>query len=114
MGDQPSKETTVDSFEILTKAKDKIANPENWTKKRTARNKNGIGVSVTSSEAVCWCSVGAIEYVWMINGALLDEFRNCIDLLEKVIGGRGVGHFNDSHTHTEVMEAFDKAILLSR
>jgi hypothetical protein len=96
-------------YEILVLAKEKISKPENWTKSASARNKNGEDTYPTNSDAVCFCSIGAIQSVSKYTG---DE---AIDILRRVLypnNWYGVAAFNDSHltTHEDVMKAFDKAI----
>jgi hypothetical protein len=95
--------------ELLIAAKDKISNPKNWTTHAAAKDVYDKQISVYSKEAVCWCSMGAVE-------SLVDPTMGI--LIEKAwqrlreAAGCFISEYNDSHTHEEVMELFDKAIEL--
>lgn len=107
--------------EILIKAKEVIVNPENWIQNYYAYNKNGSPVGRgTHPDAVCFCSVGALQKVVGSNvpDNASEEFLNSnkIRELTKVLGeaaGETITEYNDSHTHSAVMEVWDKAIELS-
>ena len=107
MTDLPRR--TVD---YLKEARSLIALPENWTQ-HTARSVRDDGV-------VSYCAVGALWYAvggfrnGTIGGSVTksDEaiFFEMSDLLHKEIGGPAAS-FNDKHTHAEVLDVFDRAIL---
>lgn len=102
--------------EILIKAKELIANPVYWTQGDYSKEVNGV---------TCFCSLGAIGQVLFKD---LDSGvtwygevtgTQAADLLKAVVGceirtGETFAPYNDSHTHDEVMEAFDKAIDLAK
>jgi hypothetical protein len=91
--------------EVLVAAKDEISNPKNWTQKVYARDSEGNFVSYDSSEAVCWCSDGALNRVTPNYGI----YSKAELVLKSVMDGNII-NFNDTRTHEEVMQAFDKAI----
>lgn len=92
-------------YEVLTKAQDLIRDPKNWTQGQYARQKYGAPVSPLHKGAVCFCSHGAMIKIQpeatnqRIAARIL--LRNCMEF--------SIADFNDSHTHAEVMNAFDRA-----
>lgn len=92
--------------EILIAARAKIADREHWTTGAFARAKDGLTRRPDNVDAVCWCSIGAIESIGDWRAV---ENSNAKILLRLAVGGSAVG-FNDSHTHDEVLAVFDKAI----
>ena len=98
--------TTV---EILKAARAKIADEKHWTQIDNARDVNDNPVSLTSQEAVCWCSNGALFAVITFDIAYLRSRKKAESFL-KAYMNPGVIQFNDSHTHAEVIAAWDAAI----
>lgn len=96
--------------EILIKAKGLIDTPEKWTQGEFARSEKGLSVQPTSPRATCFCSVGAIR---KIGSRGCGGVHISYDLLSGVMGG-SVINFNDTHTHAEVMAAWDEAIKIAR
>jgi hypothetical protein len=85
-----------------------------WTQHVFARDARGSGVSLMSSEAVCFCAVGAVERV---AGGTFSAMP-LIASLERAIGVGdtiAVTSFNDApeRTQAEVLTAFDNAIELA-
>lgn len=97
--------------EFLIKAKALIDSPEKWTTGQLAKNSDGWTVSPEDDDAVCFCSVGALERVYFLdlNSKYSDWDRSRIVLWNQIDHGF-IPDFNDSHTHSEVMEMWDKAI----
>ena len=98
--------------EILTAARKRIEDPKHWTKGAFARDAEGNPTAKTrSSDAVCWCSHGAVLF---INEAAGEVSRATGLLNDKVIlrGYANVAHFNDDPhtTHADVLALFDAAI----
>jgi len=94
------------TLEILMAARRRIEKPESWTQRAYQRDKNGNSLSVwDAQDATCWCARGAI---WSIDpkGKLTDAFK----ALELAVPEQTVTVFNDTHTHAEVLAAFDRAI----
>lgn len=93
--------------ELLIKAKTIIENPENWTQEHLARDHVGYPTDPNANCAVCFCSVGALRkaHIPWTDTSYMDASR----FLFTAMNGN-VPEFNDTHTHAEVMHAWDKAI----
>jgi hypothetical protein len=98
----------VKTLEILKAARAKIEKPECWTQDFYARSASGKKVVARSPAAVCWCSYGALQSV--MKAKLLPI--EIVLLLERPMHGC-IADFNDTHTHAEVLAAFDAAIDLA-
>jgi len=94
--------------EQLKAAKAKIASPANWTQELYAKDAEGVACRGNNPKATCFCSLGALQAV---NNSYGDTASQpAINVLKTFMGG-DVPEFNDSATHPQVMEAFDKAIM---
>ena len=106
-----------DILETLLSARKLIANPARWTTKVCSRNTAGNRVQVFDANATCWCALGAVYYVSQNDIPLYQstlefiEDKHKEELLEEC---QLLLEFNDSRTHEEVVEMFDKAIELAR
>lgn len=89
--------------EVLIAARAKIADPVNWTQGEYARNADGADCE--GDDAVCWCAIGAIQE----SCDDYDTARDALEYLHAVMGTYPY-HFNDTHTHAEVIAKFDEAI----
>jgi hypothetical protein len=98
----------MNTREVLIAARKKIERPECWTQRAYARDEEYSTVSPSDKLAVCWCSIGALCAVTDDNG----QFAHARDSLAAVLDGMSVFCFNDTHTHAEVLAAFDRAIEL--
>lgn len=99
--------------EHLIAAKKRIEKPENWTTHVLARNSAGMSVESWSFEAICWCSIGAVSKA---PDTKYTQKSACYKYLEQAISTNSdtsISDFNDTHTHAEVMEMWDKAIALA-
>ena len=107
----------------LESARQLISDPRRWTVHYLAEDETGYPVDFDSDKATCWCSLGALRKVvnkdhrdWDV--AITKEvlahkyLRDAINLHPK--GGASLAHFNDTHTHQEVMELWDSAIKLAK
>ena len=99
--------TTV---EILEAARALIAKPEHWCKGAQALDATGTVRRPCSRLAVRWCSLGATDRVTRYKGIRADN------ALYSALGmpPEGIANFNDSHTHAEVLDLFDRAIAAER
>ena len=88
--------------EILIAARAIIAEEKNWAQEAYAKDKDGMFTGVGSSNAVCFCSIGAIRKITM-------EPFDAMGVLGSYMGGSIIA-FNDTHTHKEVLAAWDEAI----
>ena len=96
---------------ILTKAKNRISNPNAWMK-------GAYSNQMDDTYPTCWCSFGAVDSVAADLKSDYATNRNVLTLLIQSIPDghiRNVINYNDDPetTHTDVMEMFDRAIELS-
>ena len=102
--------------ELLIKAKAVIADPKHWTKGQYARDAKGQASAPCGPDAVCWCSLGALdkvaheEYTY---DARFAATRCLFDVSEKY-GYNGIVDLNDNSSHEIVMKAWDAAIKLAK
>lgn len=90
-------------LEQLKAARELISVPERWTTGFLARNDKGNPRVPKREDATCFCAYGALMRV----SGTLDA--DAMGALDKLSGG-DMSTFNDTHTHAEVLAAFDKAI----
>jgi hypothetical protein len=100
--------------EVLVAARELIVEPDRWTKRTLAANEEGVGVDPTSEEAVCWCTVGAIQKA-AASANNPDELEHLAvrAMFNTYIPYYPLGDWNDGSTHELVLSVFDKAIELS-
>ena len=102
----------MNTLEILKAGRAKITLPENFTTGAYARNSRGNSTCSGDVKACCWCSLGAIAVVvrmsvgWMMQDLF---YGKAIFALENSMKG-DIPDFSDSHTHAEVLAAWDAAI----
>ena len=102
--------------ELLIKAKAVIADPKHWTQGWYAHNADGFDVESCNPEAVCWCSVGAIDKVVHEEGVSDTRFKATLYLAEMAgeFGCSSIPDLNDHSSHETVMKAWDRAIKLAK
>lgn len=95
---------------ILKRAKALIDTPEKLSKYSYAKDKNGYNCSGTSKKAVAFCMHGAIFRACM--GLPRQVERDAEDALAEAneLTLLKITAFSDTHTHDEIMQAYDKAI----
>ena len=100
----------MNTAETLTAARSLIAEPEHWTKGRSARDKNHAAVPVNSPDAVSFCAIGALVRV---TGP--GNFWTAERCLTTALGGTDVPRFNDDDltSHSDVIALYDRAILVA-
>ena len=101
--------------ELLIKAKAVIADPKHWTQGWYAQDANGYSTEPSTPNAVCWCSVGALEKVAYEEDTYSTRFaaKRCLFEVSSEYGYSGITDFNDNSSHETVMKAWDKAIKLA-
>lgn len=110
------QDTAGYALKVLRGARQLISKEENWTQQVCARDANGLEVGPTVAEACSWCTVGAISYSIQQTDRIVDGRRWVTGLISGIIKemrpyAQGeVAHFNDHHTHQEVLEVFDQMI----
>lgn len=90
------------TLEILRAARKRIELPEHWCQNRMAHDSQLRGCDALDEQAVAWCAYGALQP---------DPDDAGLDALAIAMGTKLVSRFNDSHTHAEVLAAFDRAIV---
>lgn len=101
------------NLQILKEARELISVPERWTKKTFYRDAEGDPLC-DMEDAVCFCTLGAIykamdrDILFLIPEEILDAFS----MLGENSGEKEayIGHFNDTHSHEEVLRKLDQAI----
>lgn len=91
--------------EILRAARALIEDPAHWTKETYARTRTGRECAIDSRSAVAFCAIGSLTRIRTDADAFLGARRGLA-----VCCGDSIADFNDTHTHTEVIAAFDCAI----
>lgn len=93
--------------EVLIAAKSLIDTPDKWIQGAYAADSSGCDIAPSSTNACKFCSIGALVRVgvglyanYSVSEAYLTHAMRCDT----------ISRFNDSHTHSEVMEAWDRAI----
>lgn len=92
--------------QLLIEGRALISDPAKWTQHFFAKNTYGFCVDENSEDAVCFCSWGALSHV---QGHFVDDDASAFSILKQAMGDT-VANFNDTHTHEEVLAAWDKAI----
>lgn len=99
---------TSEILTILKEARQRISKEENWTQEVAALDGNNDSVYPTESDACMWCSLGTVVACQKTHK--ISELSFAIKELYKTIDYIGIGKYNDTHTHKEVLEMFDKTI----
>jgi hypothetical protein len=96
--------------EMLTEARSLIK--KGWTQGSFAKDVNGNEVDPKSSQAVSWCSLGAMEAACYCPR---DSRLPILDILRRAAGTCVISDWNDhpNTTKEEILAAFDKAIELA-
>lgn len=93
-------------LETLEAARKLITPRKAWIKNHLARTSpRGKRVDPEHPSAKCFCSSGAILHV--------NPDFTCWTALNRVMGF-SIPEFNDTHTHAEVLRAFDEAIAVEK
>jgi hypothetical protein len=105
--------------DVLRSARNLITEPSKWTQNHFAKDENGNALlDGYAQQAVCWCSIGALEKVV---GGCVPSYDKPSQLLMKagaILTGCqkynfSISAYNDSHTHQEVLNLFDTAIAIA-
>lgn len=105
----------MNTLEVLKAARERIAVPERWTQGAYARSADRWGVPAVDPRAVCWCLAGAIDVTLGLE--LGDAVRSVprqivMDQLKATLSAYGSNHihYNDEHSHPEVLAIVDATI----
>lgn len=102
--------------EILRAAKAKIENPKHWTQGAYYRDENGHE-AYSMHHGVCFCSYGALRVAnnrdtdYKLVGA--EYLWKAIEMVSNGSEVYSIDQYNDSHSHSEVMAMWDRAIELA-
>lgn len=114
--------------DLLERARFRIEDPSQWTRRAYARTASGVEVighldKVVQREdfkrATCWCAIGALA----AEVTDVDDVHAAAILLMEAIRSRGIHtgysardvvEYNDTHTHEEMLRMFDWAIKLAK
>jgi hypothetical protein len=111
LDENPERESGMNTVEILKAARDLIADETKWTQGYFAKDAQGKYVSPLDVEAACFCAIGAVSRVSGQPSFETDKSEPARYLWEVIgVSDQFVFEFNDTHTHPEVIELFDKAI----
>jgi hypothetical protein len=108
--------------EILIAAKANIDAPEKWCQAEWALDDRGKPVAPGDVDAVCFCAISSFSKLEMRlqETAVAKRFlRDSINKLHNIPSmtlaiAWAIVAFNDQHTHDEVMQAFDHAIVAAK
>lgn len=95
--------------ERLIAAKAIITDPSKWTQGYYGRTDDGEIIEADRPEAVCFCSIGALHRVGQFNWHS-EQTDPAEVYLNGATDNNWIVDFNDTHTHEEVMQVWDKAI----
>jgi hypothetical protein len=92
-----------------------IDSPEKWAQGASAKDSEGFIVALHAEDAVSFCSLGALGIKCSDKGYLDNEaYESSRTYLKRAAGQRLITEYNDTRTHAEVMQMFDKAIQLAQ
>lgn len=109
--------SNTEVMDLLREARALISDPDKWTQGALARNAHGSEVAHYSPDACKWCAVGAISRVAASNNASYDTemsaYSSLVQASRRLFYSDAVGEVNDTHSHTDVLALFDRAIELN-
>lgn len=96
----------------LRAARELIADPEHWTQKRFACNKDGLTVNACSRSATRFCALGAVRRVGMPDEVECEAISRLNSAAAELYLVSMVS-VNDKRTHADVLKVYDRAIQLA-
>ena len=107
------KNQLTDAGYAILAARTLIADERDWTRGVIARTRSGMPCRPDSKRARSFCMVGALNFA--IGNLSLALQNLTVDAVSKAMPTSpfGVGMFNDTHTHAQVIAVLDKAIQLA-
>lgn len=106
-------------LEVLVGARQLLSDPKKWTKGALARNAKECNLSVDSSSACCFCSIGACLKIqenpnWLGDGSHWERFMDAS--CREIVGHENIVSYNDngSTKHEDILKLFDYAIELAK
>ncbi len=104
-----------DVLKLLTEARELITDPARWTQNVMARNAAGDKVHHCSTDATCWCGLGAMYRVTYHQATSENPvWVKAVTLLRANCTTRMMVTENDSKGHEAMLTAFDRAIIKAK
>lgn len=104
----------MNAHELLIAARAMIPTPNEWTKGVNARDANGEPVEACDSDAVCYCTLGAVDSIGYSAVSTRDYSRAVLALEAAIPEGFRLEVFEyqdlPETTHADVLALFDRAI----
>ena len=94
--------------DFLKKSFALIDSPEKWIQNKFAQDKDGNEVNLTSPNAVCFCSLGAMRRIDKKQLSYL--YTRAEKYLEDLTDGSAIFEYNDSITHEQLVQWWQTAI----
>jgi hypothetical protein len=97
--------------EVFKRARQLIEKPENWTREKYARDKDGFRCSYSSESATSFCVVGAaLRAACEINLSLSIGVVKPLNEVSEQLYQCDAIHLNDTGTYEQVIDLLDRAI----
>ncbi len=93
---------------VLKAGRALIADEKKWTRDEYALDRYGRSIEPHFKRAVCFCSAGSLSHVTGIPIGKIEARNPAWQLLDDET--QNISEFNDTHTHAEVLAAWDRAI----
>ena len=93
------------TLKMLKAAREMISGRHRWIRGAVAMSIANQHVLPWEPDAVCWCSLGALQKTGAKSKLYCRSFALLAEQMDMNVAG-----YNDTHTHAEVMAAFDRAI----
>lgn len=99
-------------LETLKDTRGLLSDKSKWTNGGNyASDVDGAWINPLHEAAVCWCSLGAIMKITNKNAVSDPLVKACEKELGITVNAHGgIVHYNDEHTHKQVLKIFDKTI----
>lgn len=102
------------SLELLCATREFLSDKSRWAQGQFAKDEWGHAVGILSSEAKCWCLIGALMKCQDERGIPDDDYRYAVVLLGREafdrLGTFSIPSFNDNSRYEDVIELLDHAI----
>ncbi len=94
----------------LQAVRDLLADPERWTQGALARDAHGLSTLGITSESTCFCLMGALYKLHPYGGDAFFNLEQHLAHSPALDGDSSYAHYNDTHTHAEVLALLDERI----
>jgi hypothetical protein len=96
-------------LELHAAAWKRIKDKKHWTQGYYARDSAKFTVSPNSPNAVCWCSVGALQKEAIVNDVIMQEVSEALNQASIEAGFSNIATANDTLPHPKVMAIWKRA-----